>query len=116
MIVAPRTADGQAEKGGGGRRKDVIQVVGPLLQLPFDILDAHDVVRAADQEPRGGVCAGLITCQLLEDELRVRLVVVKGDDDIIAIRPRRSARFVRLVAVGLAEAHHVQPMPPQRSP
>ena len=51
----------------------------------------------------------LVAGQLLLDEAVVRLVLVEGVDDVIAVAPGERLFAVALVAVGLGVADHVQP-------
>ena len=77
----------------------------------------------ADQIPRAGgqkterddaverVRVESVAGNLLIDEAAIRLIGIEGPNDVIAIRPGVGPRLVFVVAVRLAEMHHVEPMP-----
>ena len=83
----------------------------PLLKRQLDVGAADDVVRSAHQIPRRGIDAHLIAGQLLENKLRIGQVIVERANDPIAIGPGIGPRGVGFVAVALAKANHVEPMP-----
>ena len=109
--VAPRTAQRETEEGGARRARHVVELVGTLLRGEHRVGTAHDVHRAADKEPGGHVHAERVSGDLLPDELVVGLVVVECGDDVIAEAPGVGPLAVRLEAVALGKANHIQPVP-----
>ena len=119
MIVAARAVYRKRLEGVEGGGDHVVQFVharGHRHQLIF-VEHGRDLVPRAGDEESGGChhlrIGGLdeVTGDLLANELRVRLVAIERVDHIVAISPRMEALEVMLAAVGLAEAHDIQPVP-----
>ena len=120
MVVALRALHGETAKRADGILHHVIaiQMTGDLpIDLCFRHLGMTDVVpRSCCDEPErcdaiSGSGIERITCDLLLNEAGVRLVVVEGTDDVVAVRPCIHARRVFVIAVGFAVMHKVEPMP-----
>ena len=116
VIVAARTGDGQAEKCLAG---DVDLLVGQVEhELPAVL---HVERLAAEGQEAGGdrelgpvvVVAGgeEVAGDLLFDELVVRLVVVKGGDDPVAVSPGLGIHHVG-IAGRFGVPRQVEPVPP----
>ena len=112
MVVAPGTAEAQAEEHVAGDVGDVVQDdLADLADLALVVL-----VDPVPEEPgrhQGLEVAGrdLVAGKLLEDEPIVRHVVVERADDVVAIPPGLGPIAVGAVAVRLGVAHQVEPVP-----
>ena len=115
VIMATGTADRQTQEGAAGRADHVVQLVGPLLGVQHRI--ALDLVVGPGHEEAGGLAlAARVPGELIADELVVRLVVVQGADDVVAVGPGVGPGRVGLEAGALGKVDHVEPVPGQRSP
>ena len=111
MIVAPRAAHRQPQERAARRPHHVVQLVGALVRRQHRVGRLHAVIRPAHDEPRRLLRPERIARELLADEPIERPVLIQRADHVIPIRPRRRPRLIRLKAIALREAHHVQPVP-----
>jgi len=110
MVVASRTAQGQAEERRARRPDHVIQFVLSLHLRQIDVGAFHDVVRTRHQITGGDGGSERIARQLFPQKLVVWLVVVERPDDIIAERPSVRPFAVGLVAVRVGKPNEIEPM------
>ena len=113
VVVAAGAADGDAEEGRaddvGHLGEDFVLRAGHVLVAGI-LAERAEAVEAAGHQV--GLVGGihLVAGELLLDEIVVRLVVVEALDDVIAVAVGVGAMGVVLVAVGLGEADHVEPV------
>ena len=111
MVVAAGAADGQAHECFRRRLEHVVESVEfrePFV-VRFIVPDAKPIEAGGDQAVVVYV-RQLVPGNLLKHESVVRLVFIKGADDIVAVFPDEWFFVVALVAVGLREAHDIEPM------
>jgi hypothetical protein len=111
VVVAARAAQGHAQEALADDAHLVVELVERGL---LDVVGLG-VPHAQAPEARGhdGLAAGvrqLVARELLQHEAVVGHVLVEGVDDPVAVAPGAGLLLVALVAVGLAPAHHVQPV------
>jgi hypothetical protein len=109
--VTTRAAEGQSQERRARRPDHVIEFVGALLGGQCDVRAFHDVHRPAHKKARGHIQAEGVASKLLADELVVGLVFVERGDDVIAELPPIWPLAIRLEAVALGEANHIEPVP-----
>ena len=111
MIVAAGAVHGQTKKHLRRRQDDVVQVVVKSLLLAdrFVIPDSQSVVASRDDRV-GSRWFKFVACELLFDELSVRLVLVEALDDVVAVSPDERLRAVAFVAVAFGVADQVEPV------
>ena len=113
MVVAAGAAEREAEEGLADVVRDVVKE-----ELPGDGSHRHSrmLPRAGSQESGRNdriwvVWKQLVAGDLLQDELVVRLVLVKAPYDIVAVAPSIRPFEVIGVAGGVRIACHIQPVP-----
>ncbi len=116
VIVTTRAIDCETEKRRTGRQHHVVQFIGTLLQLSFDILNLDRVVNAGHQKActhryLGLVGRDLVSRQLFQYHPAEWLVLIEGANDVIPKRPGSFAQVVLFVTMALPEANDVQPVP-----
>ena len=113
VVVAAGAADGQPEDGGaddvGALDEDFVAADGDVLVAGI----AAD--RAEAVKPRGGCQLGIVrrdfvAGDLLGEKLVERFVAVQRVDHVVAEAPGFRKTAVILEALGLGEAHHVEPV------
>ena len=118
VIVTTGAVDGQTQERLSHGADDVFQLVLPHHALHgFALLRlTNRVVGTGDQ--KAGRFDGVrvvrsqhVAGQLQADELVVGHVAIEGIDNPVAIAPGIGTRLVKLEAVALAEAHHIEPVP-----
>src|SRR5262249_55928806 len=118
VIVAASAVDGQTEKRLPDGTDDVFQfLLTNALPHESALLGGADFVPRPGDEEAGGDDAFRrdrlqhIAGDLLPDKLRIRLILIKGANDVIAVAPGVLAQLVALEALTFAEAHDVKPVP-----
>ena len=118
MVVTAGAVHGQAKEGLADRTEHVLQLLLADLELQDRAGRAVPglVVRAGDQEARGGdsLSGGVgqhVACDLLAHKLVVGLVRVQATDDVVPVGPGVVADRVALEPLRLREARHVEPVP-----
>ena len=111
VIMATRAANRQAHEGFRGGLEHVVEPfeLGGARVVRFVIPDAEPVKTGGDQAVIVHV-RQLVAGDLLHHEPVVRLVLVERADDVVAVFPDKRFFIVALVAVGLGEAHDVEPV------
>ena len=117
MVVAAAAIHRQPQQPGAGGRDDVVHRVRPNDGRGGGVFVPNLIDRPGNEKTRRRfhiriVRRDLIAGELLEHEAVERLVGIQRANDIIAIGPRIFAQGVDFVSVALAEADHVEPMPP----
>ena len=109
--MATRAANRQAHEGFRGGLEHVIEPIklGSALVIRFVIPYTEPVKTGGDQAVVVHI-RQLIAGDLLHHEPVVRLVLVEGPDNVVAEFPDKRFFVVTLIAVGLGEAHNVEPM------
>ena len=106
VIVASGTLQAQAQKHVAGDVGDVSKNVTPLRLHVALVVFVNPVAQKHRCDERVSVSwINLVTSQLLPHKKIIRLVGVKGTDDIIAVTPRLRSVVIRLIAVGVGVAH-----------
>ena len=111
VVVAAGAADGQAHECFRRRLEHVVESVE--FREPFVV---RFIVPHAESIKPGGDQAfvvhvrQLVPGNLLKHESVIRLVIIKGADDIVAVFPDEWLFVVALVAVGLCKTHDIEPM------
>ena len=113
VVMAPRTADRQAQEDQPGRLGDVVERILAAQALVIEV----DHVGIAAIEPRGDECRRitgpeLVARKLQADERVIRQVAIEGLDDPVAIAPGVGPGLVEFEAVGLGEPRQVEPVLP----
>ena len=111
VIMATRAANRQAHEGFRRGLEHVVEPfeLGGARVVRFVIPDTEPVKTGGDQAVIVHV-RQLVAGDLLHHEPVVRLVLVERADDVVAVFPDKRFFIVALVAVGLGEAHDVEPM------
>ena len=111
MIMATRAANRQAHESFRRGLEHVVErfELGGARVVRFVIPDAESIKTGGDQAVIVHV-RQLVAGDLLHHEPVVRLVLVERADDVVAVFPDKRFFIVALVAVGLGEAHDVEPM------
>ena len=113
VVVAAGAADCQAEERLGGGPQDVVEIiVASQLAIRRFVVPNTEPIEAGGRDAVGVAIRKLVASQLLHDETVVRLVLVEGANDVVAVFPNQILPAVPLVAVCLGEANKVEPMPP----
>ena len=113
MIVAPRALQGLPEERHRGGCHDVIQ----------SVIDRNLPVRGNGVEgskgEKGGRDLGVrgrpfnfVTGKLLENKSVIRLILIEGLDDVIAIPPDELLILIPLIALRLCIPDHIEPVAP----
>ena len=111
VIVAAGAAVGEAEEGGADGVGDVVEQFLPALHEVACVALVGEVAVEPGSDERGGV-AGVefVAGDLLADEAVVRLVLVEGVDDVVAVAPDVGAGLVALEALAVGVAGEVEPV------
>ena len=113
MVVAAGAADGQAEEGLAGGPQNVVEIiVASQLAIRRFVVPNAKPIKAGGRDAVGVAIRKLVASQLLHDETVVRLVLVEGANDVVAVFPHQILPAVPLVPVCLGKANKVEPMPP----
>ena len=112
VIMAARTADGQAQEGLPGGAHDVIELIVAIRRR----IGGFIIPVTQAKKPGGDFCLQrtvrqFIARQLFEHEAVEGLVVVQRTDDIVTVAPHKRLLSITLVAVAVGVAHHIQPVP-----
>ena len=112
VVMTAGTTNRQTQKGICRRLENIIHIIKPGLFLVdgFVIPQAKSIVSGGNDIVRYGRIE-FVTGKLLHYKLIIRLVVVEGSDDIIAIAPHKRFRVIPFIAVGFGIANDIQPMP-----
>ena len=111
MVVTSRAIHGQPEEDLAGGGDDVVELIEAREFLVRGVVVPDpQAVESRGDDPVGTALRKFVTGQLLAKEPIVGFVLVEGPDDVVAVSPGMGLGVVRLVAVGLCEAHEIQPM------
>ena len=113
VVMAAGATDGQAEERLAGGPQNVVEIiVASQLAIRRFVIPNAKPIKAGGRDAVGVAIRKLVASQLLHDETVVRLVLVEGANDVVAVFPHQILPAVPLVPVCLGEANKVEPMPP----
>ena len=111
VIVTTRAADGHAEERFTGGSQDVVEIiVARQRTIGRFVIPNAQPIKTCGGNGITGLVGQLIPGKLFLDESIIRLVLVKGANDVVAVLPNEILTAVALVAISLGKAHEVQPM------
>ena len=112
MIVAPSTADRDTHDRRTDRLHDFVHAISAGLSNcgRFAADRCRGNVRAGDKEASRFSHAQRISGDLFANEFIIRLVLVEGSGDVVAIDPGILAIKIRLGPIGFRPANNVEPM------
>ena len=111
VIVAASAAERDSQKRSRGRAENVVELI-----VAVDVRLGRLIVPCTQAQKCGGDLSGrvgpfdFVAGQLLGQESAVRLIMIEGADDVVAISPGVWFGAVTLVSVGLGEADDVEPV------
>ena len=111
VIVTTRAADGHAEERFTGGPQDVVEIiVARQRTIGRFVIPNAQPIKTGGGNGIAGLVGQLVPSKLFLDESVIRLVLVKGANDVVAVLPNKILAAVAFVAISLSKAHEVQPM------
>ena len=111
VIVTTRATDSHAKESFTGSPQNVVKIiVARQRTIGRFVIPNTQPVKAGSGYGIAVLIRQLISGKLFLDESVIRLVLVKGANDVVAVFPNEILAAVAFVAISLGKAHEVQPM------